>query len=203
MINLPYIKMNRKEPTMSDEIKTLLEFWFLSSDPAKMETHRQEWWVKDPEFDRRINEDFRPLFEKADTGELDDWKETPLGCVALVILLDQFPRNMFRGSAKAFASDEKARALTRYVLERGFDKDLPIGPRLFLYLPLEHSEDLNDQNDCISLITSMGDEGYLEFAKKHHVIIKRFARFPHRNESLGRISTEEEVAFLQEPGSSF
>ncbi|MDV7339690.1 DUF924 family protein [Terasakiella sp. A23] len=188
---------------MNQDIKSLLEFWFSSSTPGEMNTHRKEWWVKDPEFDRRIQDEFSPLFEKADAGELDDWKETPLGCVALALLLDQFPRNMFRGKARAFASDEKARALTRHVLDKGFDKNLPIGARLFLYLPLEHSEDLQDQNDCIKLVESMGDEGYLDFAKKHQVIIKRFGRFPHRNETLGRTSTNEEVAFLSEPGSSF
>jgi len=121
----------------------------------------------------------------------------------LVILLDQFPRNMFRGDKQAFAYDEQARILTRYVLDKEFDQTLPLGPRLFLYLPLEHSENLTDQNTCVALMEGLGDEDYVNYARKHQVIIERFGRFPHRNEVLNRISTPEEIAFLKEPGSSF
>lgn len=181
----------------------LLEFWFLNTDPDQMATHREEWWVKEDSFDQRIRDDFGDLFEQAISGKLDDWKNTPLACTGLVILLDQFPRNMFRGDKQAFAYDEQARALTRYVLDNKFDQKLPLGPRLFLYLPLEHSENLTDQNACVALMESLGDEDYVNYARKHQVIIERFGRFPHRNKVLNRTSTPEEIAFLQEPGSSF
>ena len=188
---------------MSAEINRLLEFWMGSSNPDEMASYRDEWWVKNDEFDRRINDDFGTLYEQAANGKLDSWKETPLGCVALVILLDQFPRNMFRGDPRSFATDPQARDLTRYVLDKGFDQEVPMGCKVFLYLPLEHSEDLDHQNACVALMQAMGNENATEFAIKHQVIIERFGRFPHRNEVLGRKSTPEEIEFLKEPGSSF
>jgi len=187
---------------MSD-LKCLLEFWLGSAEPQKMATHRKEWWVKDPEFDLRIGEEFKGLFDQAIAGELDGWKETALGSLGLIILLDQFPRNLFRNDERAFSMDGQARRLTRYVLDKAFDKELPMGAKLFLYLPLEHSENLNDQYDCLSLMKAMGDEGYVNFAQKHLDIIERFGRFPHRNIVLGRKNTSEEDAFLGGPNSSF
>ncbi len=187
---------------MSD-LNPLLEFWLGSAAPGDMMTHRQEWWMKDAEFDRRINEEFAPLYEQAANGELDSWKETALGCLGLVILLDQFPRNMFRGDARSFATDPQALEVTRHALDNGFDQQLPMGGKLFLYLPLEHSEDLDHQNACVALMQAMGDDNYVDFALKHQVIIERFGRFPHRNDVLGRDSTAEEVEFLKEPGSGF
>lgn len=187
---------------MSD-LNHLLEFWFTSANPKDMASHRDVWWKKDTDFDQTIQGEFGPLFKKAREGELKNWRETPLGCVGLVLLLDQFPRNMFRNDAQAFAYDQHARKLTRHVLAQGFDENLPLAPRVFLYLPLEHSEDLTDQNDCVALIKTLNDEGYLDFAIKHRDIIAKFGRFPHRNEVLGRQSTPEEIEFLQQPGSSF
>lgn len=187
---------------MSD-LNQLLEFWFGSAEPTQMATHRQEWWVKDDEYDRRINEDFGSLYNKATNGELESWKETPLGCVGLVILLDQFPRNMFRGDAQSFATDPQARDITRYALDIGIDQKVPMGGKLFLYLPLEHSEELDHQNTCVALMQAMGDEGYTDFALKHQVIIEKFGRFPHRNDVIGRESTPEEIEFLKQPGSGF
>ncbi|NVK20064.1 MAG: DUF924 domain-containing protein [Methylocystaceae bacterium] len=181
----------------------LLEFWFESAKMDQMATHREQWWIKDHNFDQRIRDDFKDLFDQAISGKLANWEETPLGCTGLVLLLDQFPRNMFRGSPRAFAYDEQARALTRNVLAKGFDQHLPMGPRLFLYLPLEHSENLQDQKDCITLMEALGDDDYLYFARKHLVIIEQFGRFPHRNDVLGRHSTPQEVMFLKEPDSSF
>lgn len=188
---------------MTPQLEDLLTFWFDSAIPQQMASHKQEWWMKDDAFDQRITEDFSPLFHLAQKGALDDWKETALGCVGLVLLLDQFPRNMFRARADAFACDPQARALTRYVLSRGFDQTLPVGPRLFLYLPLEHSEDLNDQDQCVELIKSLKDKNYLDYAQQHQKIIAKFGRFPHRNTALGRKSTPEEIEFLKQPGSSF
>lgn len=186
-----------------NDLEQLLTFWLGSAEPDQMMTHRQEWWVKDEAFDQRIHSEFSGLYDKAVAGDLEDWKDTPLGCVGLCILLDQFPRNMFRGTARSFESDATARDITRHVLDNGFDKALPVGCRLFLYLPLEHSENLDHQYTCVALMQDMGDEGYVDFALKHQVIIERFGRFPHRNEVLGRKSTPEEIAFLETPGSSF
>lgn len=188
---------------MTNRLEDLLRFWFDSAEPNHMASHKQAWWMKDAAFDQRITEDFSPLFHLAEKGELEDWKKTALGCVGLVLLLDQFPRNMFRGQARAFACDPQARALTRYVLSRGFDQSLPIGPRLFLYLPLEHSEDLGDQDRSVELIRALNDADYLDYAEQHRKIIAKFGRFPHRNEALGRPSTAEEIDFLKQPGSSF
>lgn len=188
---------------MPTPLEELLTFWFDSTDPQQMASHKQDWWMKNDAFDQRITKDFSPLFHLAQSGELEEWKKTALGCVGLVLLLDQFPRNMFRGQAEAFDCDPQARALTRHVLSRGFDQTLPIGPRLFLYLPLEHSEDLDDQNQCVELVKSLQDEDYLDYAQQHQKIIAKFGRFPHRNDALGRKSTPEEIEFLKQPGSSF
>jgi len=187
---------------MSD-MEKLLSFWFGDAEPEKMATHRGAWWAKDPEFDQRINVEFKGLFDQAVAGKLGAWKETPLGCVALVILLDQFPRNIFRTDERAFSMDEAARALTRYVLDKQFDHALPMGAKLFLYLPLEHSENLSDQRECLGLMKEMGDAGYVDFAQKHLDVIEKFGRFPHRNVLLGRKSTPAEEAFLKGPNSSF
>ena len=123
--------------------------------------------------------------------------------MALVILLDQFPRNLFRGQARAFAGDARALALAKRAVAAGLDEAMPRAHRLFLYMPFEHSEDLADQETCIERMTALGSAGYLDYARRHRDIIARFGRFPHRNAALGRDSTAEEIAFLKEPGSSF
>ena len=125
------------------------------------------------------------------------------GTYALAILLDQFPRNMFRGRAKAFATDAKARAVAAAAISKGFDRALPVVERRFLYLPFEHSEFLADQERAISLFAGLGDALSLDYAIRHRAIIARFGRFPHRNGALGRASTMAEIAFLAQPGSSF
>ena len=188
---------------MNNEIVNVLEFWFGSATPEKMATHRDMWWMKDRDIDRKITDQFASLYKQACNGMLDHWKKEPLGCLALILLLDQFPRNMFRETAKSFATDEQALDVTRYVLEREWDVDLVLAARLFIYLPLEHSENVDDQNAAVTLIRSLGDENYTDFALRHRDIIKRFGRFPHRNKILGRKDTKEEAAFLKQPGSGF
>jgi len=188
---------------MDSDLKRILQFWFNSSDPDHMATHREEWWIKSDDFDREIANDFGDLYEQARSGKLNDWKETPLGCVGLILLLDQCPRNMFRNTPKAFATDEQARQVTHHALDRSFDAALPLGAQVFLYMPLEHSEDIDDQNASVTLIGALGDGDYTSFALQHRDIIERFGRFPHRNDILGRPSTPEELAFLEQPGSSF
>ena len=176
----------------------LLQFWF---DPSLDEAQRnQRWFGKDPAFDAAIRRRFLALHEEGAAGRLGAWAGAPRECLALVILLDQFPRNMFRGEARAFATDAAARAAARSLLPRA--AELPADERLFAYLPFEHSETLDDQRLACELCAPLGAE-LLRYAQRHREIIERFGRFPHRNAILGRASTPEEVEFLKEPGSGF
>ncbi len=175
-------------------IDDVLSFWM--SDPAR-------WWKKDPAFDEQIRERFLALHEAIDRGEHEGWLDTPRGALAYVIVLDQFSRNMFRESPRAFASDPRARAATKRALERGDDRALPVDERVFLYMPLMHSEDLADQERSVELFGALGAAEQLRFAQVHRDIVRRFGRFPHRNGPLGRTSTPEEIEFLKGPGSSF
>lgn len=175
----------------------VLEFWF---SPRV----RPKWFIRSDDLDREISETFGELHARAASGALDGWAATPRGALALVILLDQMPRNMFRGTSEAFATDPQARAVTRAALASEFDHDLSQEERLFLYLPLEHSEDLADQERCVELMRQLDDTPtWLDYAIQHRDIIARFGRFPHRNGVLGRDSTPEECEFLVLPGSSF
>ena len=170
----------------------VLKFWF--------ERDRKAWFEKNPAFDEEICQRFLPAYELGSTGMLDSWKRAPDSCLALVVLLDQFPRNMFRGTARAFAADPVAMAAARTILDHGWDKAMTPDERMFAYLPFEHSESLQDQE--LSLKLFEGNANF-EWARKHWEIIRRFGRFPHRNAALGRASTPEEIEFLQQPGSGF
>jgi uncharacterized protein (DUF924 family) len=188
----------------------VLEFWLGSSDgetpPPEV---RKRWWTKDPAFDREIRERFGDLHERACAGELDGWTESPRGTLALVILLDQFSRNLHRGNPRSWSSDDKTQSIVEGALERGLDQQLAPYERLFLYMPLMHAEDLGAQVRCIEKMKELAETagqdfaGNVDYAKRHHAIIERFGRFPHRNEILGRHSTDEEKEFLTQPGSSF
>ena len=177
----------------------LLEFWF--------QRDRKQWFEKNPAFDEEIRTRFLPLYEVAARAGLESWKQAPGSCLALVILLDQFPRNMFRGSAKAFAADPLARAAAGVILDHGWDRSMTPDERMFAYLPFEHSEALADQERCLALMKEIAvfpDLADLpKWAQAHYAIIRRFGRFPHRNAALGRASTPEEAEFLKQPGSSF
>jgi uncharacterized protein (DUF924 family) len=177
----------------------VLNFWFGQD--------RKAWFEKNPAFDEQIRGRFATLFEHALRDELDTWLLEPASCLALVILLDQFPRNMFRGSAKAFAGDTLARVAARTILDKGWDKVMTPDERMFAYLPFEHSELLADQERCLALmqeIPASPETGDLpKWAEAHLTIIRRFGRFPHRNAALGRESTPEEIEFLEQPGSAF
>ncbi len=174
-------------------IDDVLAFWF--ADPAR-------WWRKDPAFDQEVRERFLALHEAIERGEREAWLETPRGTLAYVIVMDQFSRNVFRDSARAFASDERARAAARRGVDRGDDRTLSADERSFLYMPFMHSENIVDQDRCVALFAS-APPNQLRYAERHRDIIRRFGRFPHRNAVLGRESTPEEEAFLKEPGSSF
>ncbi|WP_246814228.1 DUF924 family protein [Kiloniella majae] len=178
-------------------IDDVLDFWLADGMDRK-------WFFKDPEFDREVAEKLGPLYEKASAGELDHWAETAKGCLALCILLDQAPRNLFRNDPKTFATDKKALEIAQKVINKGWHNELPQRERNFILLPFEHSEDLAMQEKSLELYQYMDESpDWLSYAQKHEVIIRRFGRFPHRNEVLGRESTPEEIEFLKQPGSSF
>ncbi|WP_394822608.1 DUF924 family protein [Pendulispora albinea] len=185
----------------------VLTFWFGTVDLTKQLSPRRGWFAKDPEFDRTIQERFGALLEPAAAGELDAWRKTPPSCLALILLLDQFSRNIYRGTARAFAYDPSALQHALYALDHGYDREVAPVARWFFYLPLEHCESLERQRDALARFKSLqGTPGFAQSvvsAEKHLAIIERFGRFPHRNAILGRESTPEEIEFLKEDGSAF
>lgn len=186
----------------------VLDFWFGRPGDAHHLQPRPEWFRKDPAFDAAIRERFGALIEAALRGELAGWAARPRPALAEVIVLDQFTRNARRGSAGMFDGDARALAAARALVASGADRTLPGVMRQFAYLPFEHSETLADQAECLRLFEQLGRDdpalaGLLEWAQKHHDIVARFGRFPHRNAALGRSSTPEETEFLKQPGSGF
>jgi uncharacterized protein (DUF924 family) len=157
------------------------------------------WFAKDAAFDQRFRERFLALYEQAARGALDDWRETADGALALAILLDQFPRNAFRGTSRMYATDERARHIAHAAIAAGHDKTLEPALRVFLYLPFGHSESLADQDRAVALCETLG-EPTISHARHHRDIIRRFGRFPHRNPILGRPMTEEEQQYLDNGG---
>ncbi len=180
----------------------ILDFWFGPPDSPERGSPRKVWFQKSEPFDAEIRSRFLGTWQLAASGELERWQATPLACLALIVVRDQFPRNMFRGTARAFSSDPAALSAAESLVERGFDRPLLPVERVFAYLPFEHAENLAAQHRSLALFETL-DSGYLESARRHHEIIARFGRFPHRNAVLGRESTAEEIEFLSQPGSSF
>lgn len=176
----------------------VLDFWFRGTET------RKEWFQKDAAFDAEIRARFLSLYELAASGRLAHWVEQPADCLALVIVLDQFPRNLFRfpgpEAARAYATDALALAAARHAVESGYDRALPEVARTFVYLPFEHSENLADQERALQLFAGHPNEIW---AVRHWEVVKRFGRFPHRNAALGRASTAAEIEFLRQPGSGF
>jgi uncharacterized protein (DUF924 family) len=172
--------------------ESVLAFW-RAAGPDK-------WFKKDSSFDDEIRTRFLATYEAAAAGKLAEWEAKPEGALALTIVLDQFPRNMFRGSARTYAADPLARAVADRALVRGFDQSMPLQEAQFFYLPFEHSENLEDQERCCELFRAAGDMEALRWAELHADIIRRFGRFPHRNAVLGRATTPEEQAFLDGGG---
>jgi uncharacterized protein (DUF924 family) len=185
----------------------ILDFWFGREDEADYGKRRAIWFAKDPEFDRKIQICFQEDYKQAAAGKLDHWKESPKSCLALLLLLDQFPRNMFRGTPQAFTTDFQALCVAEHAIALGYDRELLMYQRWFVYLPFQHSEDLNRQRQSVELFRQLGDRpdnaDAIDYAIRHLEIIERFGRFPHRNEILGRTTTCEEAEFLKQPGSSF
>ena len=190
-------------------VDDILTFWFGQPGEPGYTEPRGRWFEHDPAFDAECARRFLATHEKAAAGGLQAWRDEPRSALALLLLLDQFPRNLFRDSPRAYATDALAREVARHALARGLDVPLPPVWRWFFYLPFEHSEDIHDQRLSVSLFEALAPQHpatgaeTLEYARRHHDIIARFGRFPHRNARLGRESTPEEVAFLQEPNSSF
>ena len=196
---------------MDKQLKSLsgniLLFWFGRPDAEGQYSSREAWWRKDPAFDEDIRSRYLTPYGRAVIGDLDAMAQSAEGALALILLLDQFPRNMFRDKAACYASDAQARAIARQALDAGFDRTMPPVWRWFIYLPFEHSEHLADQDLSVSLFESLpkqpGRDEAGASAHRHREIVARFGRFPHRNEILGRDSTPEETAFLKQPDSSF
>jgi len=183
--------MTQPTPSAAAEV---LAFW-RQAGPDK-------WFAKDDAFDAEIARRFRPLVDAAARGELSAWEETPEGVYALLLLLDQFPRNLNRGSANAFAADPLAREVAGRAIARSFDEAFDNPERRFLYMPFMHSEDLADQERCVALSEASGDDDSTRWAILHRDIIREFGRFPHRNAVLGRQSSAEERRFLDDGGFS-
>ena len=182
-----------------ERAEEILRFWFWATDTTKRDT--RAWFVPDAAFDQACTAGFLADHERAAAGALDDWQREPRGTLALILLLDQFPRNMFRGTARAFATDPKALTVAKHAVARRFDSALTPSERVFVYLPFEHSENLGDQDEAVRLFGGLTDQdsslsAYLKYAEEHRETIRRFGRFPHRNAILGRTSTPEEAEFL-------
>lgn len=185
--------------SVETEAREVLDFWFGAAE--SLGSPRIEWFRKDPAFDAEIRRRFGDLHARAARGELDAWRANAESMLALIVVLDQFSRNIYRRDARAYAQDERARAYAREALMRGDDLGaLPV-ERQFFYLPFEHSEDVADQERAVELMASLESfeetRGLTAWAEKHCDIIRRFKRFPHRNKILGRTSTPEEVEFLK------
>ncbi|HRN77363.1 DUF924 family protein [Ottowia sp.] len=193
----------------------VLEFWF-GAYPLDLQVMQQEqarWFQKNEAFDAELRDRFLPTIEAARAGHLDQWAQDPASWLALLIVLDQFPRNAFRGQPDAFASDAQALRVALAGIERGHDKALPPMARVFCYLPLEHAEDLAMQRRSVALFSALVEAPdaepadflavTLDFAHKHLEVIERFGRFPHRNAVLGRVNTAAEQDYLAQPGAGF
>ncbi len=191
---------------MSAHPQEVLEFWF---DPA----YSPYWFAADADFDMRIRRRFANAVEAATQGALDQWAASSESWLALVILLDQFPRNLYRGDARSWVADVKAQRVALSGIAAGFDQSLPPLQRVFAYLPLEHAEDMHLQQRSVGLFEALHSEAppeqreryaiFLDYARRHREVIKHFGRFPHRNAVLGRTDTPDEVSYLTQPGAGF
>jgi uncharacterized protein (DUF924 family) len=182
---------------MAENIATaadVLAFW-RKAGPDK-------WFNKSEAFDQSIRDAFLTTYEAAAEGRLSPWENTAESALALIIVLDQFPRNMFRNSARAWEADPLARDIADAAISQGFDQEIDKDLRAFFYLPLMHSEDTDDQDYCVELCRALGNENNLKYAELHADVIRRFGRFPHRNAVLGRTTTPEEQSFLDSGGFS-
>jgi uncharacterized protein (DUF924 family) len=193
--------------------REILDFWFGAPDAPDYGQARKAWFIKNPDFDQALGQRFGSEVEAAAAGKLQSWRADADSCLALLLLLDQLPRNLYRGSSRAFATDGEAIAVANHGIIQRFDRYCtneqarPTVQRWFFYLPFEHSEKLADQERAVALFEQLQGDGQsestIDYAHRHRAVIQRFGRFPHRNAALGRVNTPEETRFLQQPGSSF
>jgi uncharacterized protein (DUF924 family) len=203
--------MQHADPTLPAGLdaraREVLDFWFGAPESAEYGKPREAWFKKDAGFDRQLRDRFSRLHAAAAAGELDGWTATPRGSLALIVLLDQFSRNMFRDTPQAFAFDSRALGVAQNAVAAGFDQALLPVERMFLYLPFEHSEHPDHQDRCVELFERLQTfpemAAPIDYARRHREVIARFGRFPHRNRILGRPSTPEEEDYLSRPGSGF
>ena len=174
----------------------VLDFWFTELTP-------KQWWVKDDELDALIERRFGNLLNQAKAGELFQWRDTALGSLAEIIIVDQFSRNIHRDKPESFINDSMALVLAQSAISKGFDKELSETQLSFLYMPFMHSESSKIHIEAVKLFESLGNKNNLDFEYKHKAIIDKFGRYPHRNEILGRESSKEEIAFLKQADSGF
>ncbi|GAA6618984.1 DUF924 family protein [Scytonema sp. NUACC26] len=189
------------------EATEILDFWFGKPDEPGYGKPKSSWFNKKPEFDEELRVRFLSAYQKAAAGRLDEWLDAPKSCLALVLLLDQFPRNVFRDTPEAFLTDWEALSAAHHAIAQGYDKKLLPVQRWFIYLPFEHSENLEHQRKSVQLFEQLTNDpdsaSCINYAIRHMKVIERFGRFPHRNAILGRTSTPEEKEFLKQPSSSF
>lgn len=193
--------------TLHPRADSVLSFWFGAPGTPEHGTNHSEWFKKDDAFDASIINNFMEDYENAAAGHYDDWALTSRGALALLILLDQFPRNMFRNDAKSFATDAKALEIATSMVSAGHDKAMTKEEQFFVYLPFEHTEDIAMQEKCLELTAAMpqgkAENSPYHWAKQHYDVIAKFGRFPHRNKILGRANTPEEDEYLSNPGAGF
>jgi uncharacterized protein (DUF924 family) len=195
------------EPDPRHRAETLLDFWFAAESATERDRLRNVWFRATPEFDAALAERFRADYHRAATGVYKSWRDTPEICLALIVLLDQLPRNLFRNSPRAYATDAAALEIARDAVARGYDRAVVPVRRCFFYMPFQHSEGLADQEMGMRLYAALPEHpdkaAFVEAARQHHAIVARFGRFPHRNRILGRADTPEEHEFLQQPAAGF
>lgn len=201
-------------PATPDEV---LAFWLGAARPSNAQALaiKQQWFTKSDAFDARINAQFAPTVQAALAGQLDGWADEAWSCLALLVVLDQFTRNIYRGTPQSFAGDPKALAVAQRAIAQGLDQQLPAVTRIFVYLPLEHAEDLALQAQSVNAFAQLAQHnpspadvhdvlvGTLDYAHRHQAVIQQFGRFPHRNAILGRTSTPQELDYLAQPGAGF
>ncbi len=196
-------------PETDDNVspRDVLDFWFGPPESEEYGSPREAWFIKDDVFDEEIRSKFGTAVEAAIAGGFEDWLESFEGSLALVILLDQFPRNLFRGSPRSFAGDSKAREVASGAIERNFHETASSVQVVFYFLPFEHSEDMADQDRSMTLFNDLPaspeKENWLLYAQKHYDVIEKYGRFPHRNAVLGRENTPEEDDYLAQPDAGF
>ena len=189
------------------DFREVLDFWFGPACSAEHGRPRDVWFKQSDDFDAAIRTRFLDLHQQGADGGLRQWRAAPESLLALILVLDQFPRNLFRGGSRAFSTDTQALAAAQLAVAGRHDRGLSPVQRWFVYLPFEHAEDLAMQRQCLELFDGLREDrasaGTIDYARRHFEIIARFGRFPHRNAALGRLSTPEEIEFLRQPGSGF